>query len=87
MVLPWPLKSYLERHGFQVTIADGGGKPGCERLKAPVFDLMIVDIFMPHMRGFEVDPEFFHERAPNSAADRDVRLCLCKSRTRRRRIS
>ena len=42
----------LKEHGFRVSAADGG--PG--GLAAPdnaTFDLMIVDAFMPHMRGFE----------------------------------
>ena len=43
---------YLERHSFQVTIADGG-ESGLRALEETMFDLMIVDIFMPHMRGFE----------------------------------
>ena len=52
----------LERHGFEVTIA-GGGESGLRALEDVVFDLMIVDIFMPHMRGFELI-RIFHERAP-----------------------
>jgi CheY-like chemotaxis protein len=52
----------LERHSFQVTIADGG-EAGLRALESEVFDLMIVDIFMPHMRGFE-SIRIFHERAP-----------------------
>ena len=52
----------LERHGFEVTIADGG-ESGLRALQGVVFDLMIVDIFMPHMRGFE-SIGIFHERAP-----------------------
>ena len=52
----------LERHGFEVTIADGG-ETGLRVLGDVVFDLMIVDIFMPHMRGFE-SVRIFHERAP-----------------------
>ena len=53
---------YLERHDFQVTIADGG-EAGLRALEATAFDLMIVDIFMPHMRGFE-SIRVFHQRAP-----------------------
>ena len=53
---------FLERHDFQVTIADGG-EPGLRALAGATFDLMIVDIFMPHMRGFE-SIRIFHERAP-----------------------
>jgi CheY-like chemotaxis protein len=52
----------LERHNFQVTIADGG-EAGLRALEERNYDLMIVDIFMPHMRGFE-SIRIFHERAP-----------------------
>jgi CheY-like chemotaxis protein len=52
----------LERHGFDVTIADGG-EAGLRALEDAGFDLMLVDIFMPHMRGFE-SIRIFHERAP-----------------------
>jgi CheY-like chemotaxis protein len=52
----------LERHDFQVTIADGGESGLCA-LEGNSFDLMIIDIFMPHMRGFE-SIRIFHERAP-----------------------
>lgn len=52
----------LTRHGFQVTIADGG-ETGLRALETAAFDLMLVDIFMPHMRGFE-SIRVFHERAP-----------------------
>jgi CheY-like chemotaxis protein len=52
----------LARHGFDVTIADGG-ETGLRALEDSGFDLMIVDIFMPHMRGFE-SIRIFHERAP-----------------------
>ena len=56
------IEIYLERHGFEVTIADGG-ETGLRSLEDSSFDLMIVDIFMPHMRGFE-SIRIFHERAP-----------------------
>src|SRR5437773_3437282 len=56
------IQIYLERHGFEVTIADGG-EAGLRALEDSGFDLMIVDIFMPHMRGFE-SIRIFHERAP-----------------------
>ena len=56
------IEVYLERHGFQVTIADGG-EAGLRALEGTVFDLMVVDVFMPHMRGFE-SIRIFHERAP-----------------------
>ena len=56
------IEIYLERHDFQVTIADGG-EAGLRALEGSTFDLMIVDIFMPHMHGFE-SVRVFHERAP-----------------------
>ena len=56
------IEIHLERHSFHVTIADGG-EVGLRALEGAAFDLMIVDIFMPHMRGFE-SIRIFHERAP-----------------------
>jgi CheY-like chemotaxis protein len=56
------IEIYLERHNFLVTITDGG-ESGLRALEGNAFDLMIVDIFMPHMRGFE-SIRIFHERAP-----------------------
>ena len=56
------IEIYLDRHGFDVTIADGG-EAGLRALEDAGFDLMLVDIFMPHMRGFE-SIRIFHERAP-----------------------
>src|SRR5580698_2592973 len=53
----------LQRHGFEVTIADGG-EAGILALENSAFDLMLIDIFMPHMRGFE-SIRIFHERAPS----------------------
>jgi CheY-like chemotaxis protein len=53
----------LQRQGMDVTIADGGDA-GMRELAADSFDVMIVDIFMPHMRGFE-SIRIFHERAPD----------------------
>ena len=57
------IEIYLARQGFQVTIADGG-ESGLRTLDSASFDLMVVDIFMPHMRGFE-SIRVFHERAPS----------------------
>ncbi|HWX33981.1 MAG TPA: response regulator [Steroidobacteraceae bacterium] len=56
------IEIYLERHNFHVVVADGG-EAGLRALEGTSFDLMIVDIFMPHMRGFE-SIRVFHERAP-----------------------
>jgi DNA-binding response OmpR family regulator len=56
------IEIYLQRNNFRVTIADGG-EAGLRSLENERFDLMIVDIFMPHMRGFE-SIRLFHDRAP-----------------------
>jgi CheY-like chemotaxis protein len=56
------IEVYLERHNFHVTVADGG-EAGLKAIDGGAFDVMIVDIFMPHMRGFE-SIRIFHERAP-----------------------
>jgi CheY-like chemotaxis protein len=57
------IKTWLDRRGFKVAIADGGAT-GLVALENSTFDLMIVDIFMPQMRGFE-SIRIFHERAPS----------------------
>jgi len=56
------IEIYLQRNNFRVTIA-GGGDAGLRALENEQFDLMVVDIFMPHMRGFE-SIRLFHDRAP-----------------------
>jgi CheY-like chemotaxis protein len=53
----------LQRQGFEVTVADGG-ESGMRALDKAAFDVMLVDVFMPHMRGFEAI-RVFHERAPD----------------------
>src|SRR3981189_355636 len=44
----------LQRQGFEVTVADGG-EAGMRALESESadFDVMLIDVFMPHMRGFE----------------------------------
>jgi CheY-like chemotaxis protein len=54
----------LQRQGFEVTVADGGAA-GLGVLETSTFDVMLIDIFMPHMRGFE-SIRAFHERAPTT---------------------
>jgi DNA-binding NtrC family response regulator len=56
------IRAWLKRYGFKVAIADGGAT-GLAALDNSTFDLMIVDIFMPHMRGFE-SIRVFHDHAP-----------------------
>jgi len=53
---------WLKHHGFRVSTADSG-PGGLAALDNTSFDLMIVDVFMPQMRGFEAI-RLFHERAP-----------------------
>jgi CheY-like chemotaxis protein len=54
--------AWLKTRSFEVAIADGG-ETGLAALDNSTFDLMIVDIFMPHMHGFE-SIRIFHQRAP-----------------------
>jgi CheY-like chemotaxis protein len=56
------IEACLGKHGCKVTVADSG-EAGLLALDGAAFDLVIVDIFMPHMRGFE-SIRIFHERAP-----------------------
>ena len=53
----------LTRKGFEVTVADGG-ESGMRALETADFDVMLIDVFMPHMRGFE-SIRMFHERRPD----------------------
>ena len=59
---------------FRVSIADGGVN-GLTALGHSTFDLMIVDIFIPNMRGFEIDPGISPPRAQR-AADCEFRIRL-----------
>jgi CheY-like chemotaxis protein len=56
------IRVWLKHHGFRVSTADSG-PGGLAALDNASFDLMIVDVFMPQMRGFEAI-RLFHERAP-----------------------
>jgi CheY-like chemotaxis protein len=56
------IRAWLKRYGFRVAIADGGTS-GLAALDNSTFDLMIVDTFMPNMRGFE-SIRVFHNHAP-----------------------
>jgi CheY-like chemotaxis protein len=53
----------LKRAGFEVNVADGG-EAGMRALESADFDVMLIDVFMPHMRGFE-SIRMFHERMPD----------------------
>ena len=56
------IRTWLELQHFDVVVADGG-ETGLDALEHAAFDVMIVDIFMPHMHGFE-SVRLFHQRAP-----------------------
>ena len=52
----------LKRRGLEVTVADGG-EAGMRALETSDFDVMLIDVFMPHMHGFD-SIRMFHERKP-----------------------
>jgi two-component system response regulator (stage 0 sporulation protein F) len=56
------IKAVLQSEGHDVVIADGASS-GLKALEDAGFGLMVVDIFMPHMRGLE-SISLFHESAP-----------------------
>jgi CheY-like chemotaxis protein len=56
------IRAWLDRYGYKVAVADGGSS-GLAALDNSTFDLMIVDIFMPLMHGFE-SIRVFHNHAP-----------------------
>jgi CheY-like chemotaxis protein len=58
------VRTWLEAEGYQVVTAECG-VTGLNALRGADFDLMIVDIFMPHMRGFE-SIRVFHQCAPTT---------------------
>jgi CheY-like chemotaxis protein len=56
------IHAWLKQHGYRVSTA-GSGAEGLALLERSAFDLLVVDVFMPNMRGFE-SIRVFHERAP-----------------------
>lgn len=56
------IAAWLKGYGFRVAVADGSVN-GLAALDETGFDLMIVDVLMPAMRGFE-SIRLFHQRAP-----------------------
>ncbi len=57
------LRALLEAHGHQVDTADNG-RSGLDSITAGTFDLVICDVFMPEMDGFETI-RAIHERDPD----------------------
>ena len=85
------IRAWLERCGFRVAVADGGVN-GVAALDNSAFDLMIVDILMPNMRGFE-SIRVFHQRAPTRCLHKPFRpatllsmidVCLSEAEPQRR---
>ena len=65
----------IARHcWFRVAITDSGTS-GLGALDDGMFDLMIVDVFMPNMRGFKAIRIW---PGADRAADRDFRSCLSR---------
>jgi CheY-like chemotaxis protein len=56
------IRTWVEAAGHRAVIADGASA-GLKALKDAEFDAMVVDIFMPHMHGFE-SVRLFHQQAP-----------------------
>jgi CheY-like chemotaxis protein len=56
------IPSWLESQGHKV-VAEDSGVAGLNALQGEAFDLMIIDIFMPNMHGFE-SVRVFHQGAP-----------------------
>ncbi|MGA7803978.1 response regulator [Bradyrhizobium sp.] len=56
------IRAWLMHHGYRVSIADGGND-GLAALDNGTFELMIVDVVMPDMPGFE-SIRVLHRRAP-----------------------
>jgi CheY-like chemotaxis protein len=56
------ISTWLEVQDFEVVVADGA-ESGLGALDQAGFDVMIVDIFMPHMHGFD-SVRLFRQRAP-----------------------
>ncbi len=56
------VRAWLESRSYEVVVAEGG-ETGLLALERTTFDLMVIDIFMPHMHGFE-SIRVFHQRAP-----------------------
>jgi CheY-like chemotaxis protein len=58
------VRIWLEAAGHEVVTAECG-VTGLNAPRSSPFDPMIVDIFMPHMRGFEL-VRVFHQSAPET---------------------
>jgi CheY-like chemotaxis protein len=59
--ISFAFRAWLKRRGFRVAIADGGGT-GLAAPDDAAFDLMVADVFMPGMGGFESSEAEPHRR-------------------------
>jgi two-component system, OmpR family, alkaline phosphatase synthesis response regulator PhoP len=65
----------LERHGFQV-IAAYDGKEALQKIQDEKPDLVILDVMMPHMDGFEV-----LQTMRRNAATRDIPVIMLTAKS------
>jgi DNA-binding response OmpR family regulator len=66
------IRAWLQRYGFRVSIVDGG-VDGLAAVDTATFDLMIVEIFMPNLRGFDSVRRFL-TASSTSACSRQSRI-------------
>ncbi|GAA4459244.1 response regulator [Rurimicrobium arvi] len=69
------ISKVLERNGFNV-VSGGDGKEGVDKLNMMKYDLVITDIMMPYLNGFEFIQEL--RRHPNG---KDARIIIFSSIT------
>jgi adenylate cyclase len=50
----YTLTRRLKREGYEHIVAAGNGREALERLRAQPFDLVLLDVMMPEMNGYEV---------------------------------
>lgn len=67
------LRMSLERAGYTVALA-GDGLTGLERLRKEPWDLLILDVMLPHLNGYELLSEMTNE-------DIDVGVLVVSART------
>lgn len=93
------ISAWLRHCGFRVVAVASGGADGIEMLRHSAFDLMIVDVFIPGMQGFEAIRTFVEQApavpliaisgyafsGPAAASPDFVRMALSLGATRRPR--
>lgn len=52
-LISWALSNTLKKSGFETTVVDSGEK-AIDQLTIEIFDLIITDIKLPHIDGFQV---------------------------------